>query len=221
MMPAGALFTVFLFLSSTLRAAPPLPPSPLPPETSNEGLSGREVYEKECAVCHGQEGQGTERGYALRFPAKTYAEAVVRRGRTGNRLFEIPMPAYSESQVTTTQLNEMIAYLNSFERPKTGKALYETFCGACHGIDGRGGFTGKNIIKEIEEFSEYIRKGKGLRDPLNRKNYMPPFRSNELSSLEIRLMRDHAIELRKQAGYPSGGHHGDDDDDEEEEDEDD
>lgn len=203
---------------------PPIPPPlpPLPPENpgegtgaSNEGLSGYEVYQKECAVCHGDQGQGTERGYAVRFPVGSYATAVTRAGRSGNPLFAIPMPAYDQKSISDQQLAEMWQYLGSFPRPTTGKELYETFCGNCHGNDGRGGFSGKNVIREIEEFSEYIRKGKNTRYPLNRRKYMPAYRPNELSREEIRLMQLHAEELRRQAGYPNGHDHDEDDDEHE------
>jgi cytochrome c5 len=119
------------------------------------------------------------------------------------------MPAYKVDSISDQQLTEIWEYLGEGERPRTGKGLYEAFCANCHGIDGRGGFTGKNVIKEIEEFSEYIRKGKNVSYPLNRKKYMPAYRTSDLSSTEIRLMTQHAVLLRKQAGYPD--HHGDDD----------
>ena len=117
---------------------PPKPPSGKPKpgrqgEGSNKGLTGVEVYKKECAVCHGEEGEGTERGYPLRFVKWRFAELVTRRGREYPPEFEIDMPAYDEEIVSNQQMNEMLNYLYSFPKPETGKELYFYYCQNCHG----------------------------------------------------------------------------------------
>ena len=183
----------------------PLPPTPAPPddgEDSNAGLSGKEVYLKECAVCHGNEGEGTERGYQLRFPVSAYAEAVTRKGRTGNRLYAIPMPAYQTDKISDQQLREMWEYLHSFQRPITGKGLFEAYCANCHGQDGRGGFTGEGILSETGEYRKYIRRGKNRLNPMNRRKYMPAYTAEEVSSNDILLLRQYARELRQSLPRP-------------------
>lgn len=45
--------------------------------------SSVEVFLAVCAACHGSTGEGTERGYELRHPARGYATFVVRTGRPG------------------------------------------------------------------------------------------------------------------------------------------
>ncbi len=200
--------------------APPAPPLPLPenPE-SNAGLTGKEVYLKECSVCHGREGEGTDRGFQLRFPVITFATAVTRAGRDGGGVFSIPMPAYSPEQISDTQLQEMWTFLSSFPRPKTGRDLYFTFCSNCHGMDGRGGVVGQGILGEIGEFREAIREGEHRREPLRRRKYMPSYSRAMISDSEIWLLEHYARELRASQGSRRGGdhdHHDDDDDDDDE-----
>ena len=201
---------------------PPSIPVPVPPEDvpqGNENLSGKEVYLKECAVCHGQEGEGNERGYPIRFPVESYAEAVTRQGRSGNSSFPIPMPGYSKEQISDVQLREMWSYLRSFPRPQTGKQLFETYCANCHGADGRGGFSGKDVVRETDDYREAIREGEHQRDYLNRKKYMPAYSPLEISLEEITLLRLYARELR-QIPHPTPHPIPSDGDEDEDEDED-
>ncbi len=205
---------VFLAINGAY-AAPPVPPEP--PEggselpSSNEGLSGKEVYLKECAVCHGKEGEGTDRGFSVRFPVAVYAEAVTRAGRDGAGVFSIPMPAYTAAQVSDQQLREMWQYLSSFSRPKTGAELFATFCQNCHGKDGRGGVVGKGVLGEIGEFREVIREGEHRSQPLRRRKYMPAYSRSLISDADIWLLENYARELRT-AGRGRGGSHDDDHD---------
>ena len=217
----------------TTPEPPPFPPTTEPPTDdhgSNAGLTGKEVYLKECAVCHGKEGEGTPRGYQVRFPVQAYADAVTRFGRSGNREFDIPMPAYPVEKISDQQLREMWIYLSSFPRPTTGKELFTAYCANCHGQDGRGGFSGEGILSETGEYRKYIRRGKNLRYPLNRRKYMPAYGEMELSAKDIFLLRQYARDLRQTAPKPSpspnpypqpsphGEHENDEDEDEDEDD---
>ena len=110
---------------------PPAPPSDKPKpgrqgEGSNKGLTGVEVYQKECAVCHGKEGEGTERGYPLKFVKSRFAELVTRQGRKIPPEFEIDMPAYDEEIVSRKQMTEMLDYLWDFPQPESGKNYTST-----------------------------------------------------------------------------------------------
>ncbi|NRA64223.1 MAG: c-type cytochrome [Pseudobacteriovorax sp.] len=185
---------------------PPNPPQPVPPDDdSNEGLTGIEVYMKECAVCHGDKGEGTPRGYRIQFPTRDFATYITRRGRTGNPYFTIPMPAYDRKLVSDKQLREMWDYLHDQERPQTGKQLYETFCANCHGLDGRGGLSRESVLGELDELWEAIREGEGYNNYWSRRGYMPRWNSREISNREIRLMTRYL--------YSIGGGYDDDDDD--------
>jgi mono/diheme cytochrome c family protein len=166
------------------------------------GLTGKEVYLKECAVCHGKEGEGTPRGYQVRFPVSSYATLVTRVGRSGNRLFDIPMPGYSAEKISDQQLKEIWEYLGSFPHPTQGKELFTAYCANCHGQDGRGGFSGESILGETGEYRKYIRRGKNLRYPLNRRKYMPAYTEAELSANDILLLRQYARELRQTVPRP-------------------
>ena len=189
-----------------------LPQPPQPPgddDDSNEGLSGIEVYLKECAVCHGDEGEGTERGYRIQFPVRKFAKAITRKGREGNPYFEIEMPAYDRKMVSDRQMDEMWDFLHSVARPSTGQGIYETFCANCHGVDGRGGLSRESVLGELDEVEEYVREGEGW-DYFNRRKYMPRWSRQELSDWEIRKMISYL--------YTLGGKGGDDDDDDDDDD---
>jgi cytochrome c553 len=158
----------------------------------------------------------------VRFPIQAYADAVTRFGRSGNREFDIPMPAYPVEKISDQQLREMWTYLSSFPRPTTGKELFNAYCANCHGQDGRGGFSGEGILGETGEYRKYIRRGKNLRYPLNRRKYMPAYGEMELSANDILLLRQYARELRQTAQrpspYPQPTPHDDEDDEDEDDD---
>ena len=144
---------------------PPLPPGKLPKpgrqgEGSNKGLTGVEVYKKECAICHGETGEGTDRGYPLRFVKSRFFQYVTREGRKLPPEFDIDMPAYDEEIVSHLQMTEMVEFLHSFEKPQTGKDLYFYYCENCHGPRGIGGVSREKIYGEdSEEMEEAVREG--------------------------------------------------------------
>ncbi|SMF07118.1 c-type cytochrome [Pseudobacteriovorax antillogorgiicola] len=200
---------------------PPTPPGPTPPpspgdpqpptppgggDDSNFGLSGKEVYLKECAVCHGEIGEGTERGYRIQFPVRGFATYITRHGRKNHPDFDIDMPAYSRELISDQQMREMWDYLHNLPRPRTGKKVYETFCANCHGLDGRGGMSGESVLGELDEVYEYVREGEGYNNYWSRTDYMPRWNWQELPNEEIRMMIYYLYSL-------GGGYDDDDDDD--------
>ena len=205
----------------------PVPPGsgpvpPLPPgegDGSNDGLSGKEVWMKECAVCHGDEGEGTARGTRLKFPVRGFATFITRNGREGHPAYAIPMPAYSRDIISNQQMSEMWDYLHSFPQPFTGKDVYQIYCANCHGEDGRGGMSGEPVLGELDEIEEYVREGEGGRMYWSRTKYMPAWSPWEISNRQIDLMINYLAGLG--GGYPSHNDHDDDDDDDDDEDEDD
>ena len=198
------------------------PPSPIPEPTEPSGLptppeqpddkakrSAREIYEIECALCHGKKGEGTERGYALRNPYRPYATEVTRMGRNGNPEFPIPMPAYPESVVSDDELAEIWSFLDSIgkqELEMDGRQLYVSFCLNCHGSDGKGGVTLQNVLSSesngpsLNTLKNWIRWGRRDGDYLNRYGYMPRWNRWELSDVSVEKIRKYLQSLKGEAG---------------------
>ncbi len=154
-------------------------------------LNGLEVYELRCASCHGDEGQGTERAFQLRYRADEYSKYVVRHGRTSS-LFESDMPAYDD--ISEEQLDEMFDWLGSFPNPDSGDALYARYCANCHGDDGQGGPTGKDIASDGDS-TEKIRGGENLNNPGDRREYMPRWNNEALTDQEVGIIEDYVASL--------------------------
>ena len=74
---------------------------------------GREIFEQDCAMCHGQDASGMRgmhpslRG-AIERLSRDGVEITIRRGRDTNP----PMPAF-ESELTDAEINDVIAYLDT------------------------------------------------------------------------------------------------------------
>lgn len=116
---------------------------------------GQELYAKNCASCHGEEGLG---GIGLALNSRELLETTVDEVffnliRTG-----IPgtlMPAWSQSfggPFTDEQISQIVAFIRAWEAtapviepveqapdPVRGAAIYEQTCFVCHGEDGLGG----------------------------------------------------------------------------------
>lgn len=154
------------------------------------GLTGPEVYQEGCAACHGEEAQGTDRAFPLRFRASGYFTYVLRTGRESS-LFESDMKAFGVEQISDAQVEEMIAWIDSFPNATTPQGLYLQFCGNCHGEDGRSGRAGKNLVEE--SISRVVRSGK--EDSVSHRNYMPGWSSADLSDDEVAQIADYLQSL--------------------------
>jgi ubiquinol-cytochrome c reductase cytochrome c subunit len=118
-----------------------------------EPVTGEELYLRDCAWCHGDEGEGTDRGPDVisgtngpamndfmlssgRMPIEHHRAKSIRR-----------TPAYSQEQI-----DAIVAYMRTFDAPgpeipevelegdlADGLALYQENCAACHSTTGIGG----------------------------------------------------------------------------------
>jgi len=159
-------------------------------------LSGTEYFARECAKCHGAEGEGTTRGYEIRNPVAGYATYVIRNGRPGIPYFLEAMPSYPTSALSNTQLNEIIAMLRAAPKPTDGGALYNRFCSNCHGKDALGGPVGRNVKRETGDFVEKAREGEGGSNYSRRSSYMPRWTSSELTNAELNAMAAYVRQLK-------------------------
>ncbi len=178
-------------LSAAMVVSPPQPPpandDPTPPLSS---LSGQEYYQRECAICHGLNGEGTERGSAITRTHKVYGSQVIREGRSGSKTYAIPMPAYSRDELTARQLAEIWQMLGEKPKPDTGAGLYRAYCENCHGSHGSGGDVEVAINHAVGALSLWVRYGGKSQDKdfLSRHDYMPSFNERELTDQDILLI---------------------------------
>jgi cytochrome c oxidase cbb3-type subunit 3 len=115
---------------------------------------GRELFQQNCAACHGEEGREPRRGVptlnhprVLAVAGADYYRDIITHGRKGSQ-----MPAWG-SILTTSQIRSLTEFVKSWT-PTTldrsqvlavsgdlgrGEALYRGNCGACHGSRGQGG----------------------------------------------------------------------------------
>lgn len=185
----------------------PIPPPEIPPKVPRDQGQGKNIgqlaYERECAVCHGPSGEGTERGYPIKRPYRPYATEVTRKGRESQE-FPIPMPAYPQSLLSDLELAEIWTFLDGStvgDDLALGADLYRWFCSNCHGKDGKGGFSRQDIRpaagSEVREgfFSDWIRWGSHHGDYMNRSAYMPRWNQWEISDNSIEKIKKYLQSL--------------------------
>ena len=158
---------------------------PSPPAT------GPELYASLCSGCHGLQGEGTELGYELRHPDRELSTYVIRNGREGLEFENASMANYAEGVISDEQLEQLYDWLDSFDQPVGGAALYADYCASCHGVDPvAGGVIDKDIAdKDFNDMSEKVREGVGkVSDPRN--DYMSSFSETQLSDADLQAIVD-------------------------------
>ncbi|MDQ1001557.1 mono/diheme cytochrome c family protein [Neobacillus niacini] len=123
-------------------------------ENAKAVAAGEKVYQKQCLICHGDNGKGEGKNAGVAINNQQYLNSVsdkdiynsVKFGREGTG-----MPSYGP-RLTEKELNNVVAYIRNwqskeieFEVPKTiagnpinGEKLYNLYCINCHGEAGAG-----------------------------------------------------------------------------------
>lgn len=170
---------------------------PEAPESPDRSIrNGTEFFYYYCRGCHGAEATGTQKGPQIQRPNQAYARWVIRNGRYNQS--GTHMPHFTEAELSATQLDEILVWLQEFEKPTTGAGLYTVFCKHCHGNDAKGGEVRKDITNDISTPSlvlDMIRSGSGGTDYLKRSDYMPARTEEELTDAEAQLIIGHIQEL--------------------------
>ncbi len=157
--------------------------------------TGVEVFAAQCAVCHGEEGEGTSAAYPIQNPVAGYATYVIRTGRPGIG-FPEQMPQFSLQQVSDQQLQELLAWLSDRSDPTTGEGLFNRYCANCHGSDAAGGVVDQDIRGEtFDNVLDAGRNGFGGQDYAVRDMYMPGRSAQELSDAELQLITSYLQSL--------------------------
>lgn len=199
---------------TVLPGGPADPPPPAPPSAAGAAKAGQaaargaEVYAAQCASCHGPSAEGSALAFAIRTPSQGLARWVVRNGRKGGG-FAAAMPAYSTDALPDSDLDAVLAWLQTFDKPSGGEALFRQYCSNCHGSDGSGGVVGENVAREAQhepkEVLRHVRKGHGGQNYAKRKGYMPAFSSQQLSDDDVAAMVAWLRTLPPKTGKGAGG----------------
>ncbi|MBI5366201.1 MAG: c-type cytochrome [Planctomycetes bacterium] len=115
---------------------------------------GKELFEANCATCHGPEGRTPQRGVptlnhprVLAVAADEFYLDIITHGRKGSA-----MVAWDKT-MTPTQIKSLVGYIRSWQAadtdrgrvaarlgdPKRGGQIFRGNCAACHGSSGHGG----------------------------------------------------------------------------------
>ncbi len=173
--------------------------------TQGEAAIGPELYQRNCASCHGNRGEGSFRGPSLIGVGAASADYWLRSGR-------MPLAApdaeakRSEPAFSDAQIRELVAYIASLgdgpEIPEVdlaavdlaaGGELYRLNCAACHNWDGKGGaLVNRGNAPPLHpvparQLAEAVRIGPGA---------MPEFTEQQLDEEELNDVVAYAEYLR-------------------------
>jgi ubiquinol-cytochrome c reductase cytochrome c subunit len=109
------------------------------------------LYQRSCASCHGNQGEGTFRGPSLIGVGAASADYWLRSGRMPLREPD-QQPRRGEPAFSDAQIRELVAYVAQLGEGPTipevnvagtdlarGGELYRANCASCHNWDGKGG----------------------------------------------------------------------------------
>lgn len=185
-------------------------------DTRRPDLSGRELFARDCAVCHGPEGEGTERGPAIDASGTALIDYVLTTGRMPisdpDDAIVRGKPAYTPDQVA-----DIVEHTDAFVSGPTvpapemltgdrahlrrGGEQYRANCAMCHQLAGRGGV----LLDDAEapplleatpqQVLEAIRTGP---------QSMPPYTEDDLSDDDARAIASY-VDLELQRPRDPGG----------------
>lgn len=129
------------------------------PGFGQSGAQGADLYSQSCAVCHGAEGNGSDRGTPIATLPNVIAMSdadlidVLHHGAPGG------MPSFP--QLTDQQAQALVRYIRQLQGitsdasapalptgdANAGKALYfgKAQCSTCHMVGGKGGFMAPDL----------------------------------------------------------------------------
>ena len=191
-------------------AQTPAPPTVGPSRSPLQG-PGRDVYLRDCAWCHGSEGQGGVNGPPLVGVGAASADFMLSTGRMPIARPE-QQPDRAEVPYSRDQIDQLVSFVASLGSgppvPSVdisrgdlaeGAALYEDQCAACHGSTGAGGALTNGLTapplrdSTPVEVAEAIRLGgAGLRS-----GNMPKFGPEVLSDQQVDSVARYVEYLRR------------------------
>jgi cytochrome c oxidase cbb3-type subunit 3 len=162
---------------------------------AHDTKAGKKIYKQRCAHCHGEKGEVSEYGKAIKpFPAKdlrtnllsdkelrlTVKYGLYGRSMTGFSTTAVdPKTRIMDKKLTDKELDDVIAYIRTL--PYTpdiwhGKALLKKVCSPCH-VDPEGkelthAVNLKKSVLSREEMAEIIRYGRHEKPMIARRDVL-------------------------------------------------
>ena len=175
------------------------------PRPAQAGGRGQTLYQQNCASCHGQQGQGTQRGPTLRGVGAASADFYLSTGRMPITE-EQRNPARAKPAFGRSDIDALVAYVASLGdgpavpavdpaagRLAEGERLYQENCAACHSATGTGGaLTSGQVAPSLQpatpvQVAEAIRVGPGA---------MPRFSPQALNDPQVDSVAAYVDRLR-------------------------
>lgn len=180
-------------------------------EPRGEAATPQQRFQRDCAICHGAQGQGSARGPSLTDVGTAAVDFMVRTGR-----MPPPNPAldrydltvdlpHADPQYTESEIEALVEYTGTFvdgpEVPEVridealqaeGGKLFRLNCASCHQFAGNGGVLIGDEAPTLHpntplEVAEAIRIGPGT---------MPAFPERVLSDEEVDAIASYVHELQ-------------------------
>src|SRR5215218_5619385 len=158
------------------------------------GGRGQALYQQSCASCHGQQGQGTQRGPSLVGVGAASADFYLSTGRMPIT-DEQRNPSRGRPAFGRADIDALVAYVASLGpgpavpavdpaagRLAEGERLYQETCAACHSATGTGGaLTSGQVAPSLAkatpvQVAEAVRVGPGA---------MPRFPSQAMNDPQV------------------------------------
>lgn len=153
------------------------------------------LYQQSCASCHGQRGEGSQRGPALGGVGPASVDFQLSTGRMPLADPRQQQPAHREPSFSPADITALVNYVSAFPpgdgppiprvRPadaRSGRDLYLTHCAACHSAQGVGAvLTNGQYAPSLSrstpiQIGEAVRVGPGL---------MPAFGPDTLDDRDV------------------------------------
>ena len=182
-------------------------------QPAGQAARGRELYQQSCASCHGQRGEGTQRGPSLVGVGAASAHYYLSTGRMPITEEE-RSPGRGEPTFGPSDIDALVGYVASLGggppipsvdpaagRLADGQRLYQENCAACHSATGVGGaLTSGQVAPSLQpstpvQVAEAIRIGPGV---------MPKFDPEALDDRQVDSIAGYVGYL--QHGDDPGGH---------------
>jgi len=157
-------------------------------------LDGKGLYDANCKMCHADQGLGSPLAPEIMHPVRDYATWVVRNGRAQTTYLK-PMDKWGTDKLSDAQLMLIFDYLDQPPQPTTGQGLFNDYCANCHGANGKGGPTMRDITNEVAKVLAEVRSGKNVGNYSMRHDSMPAFSTSRISDSELMLIRDYVDSL--------------------------
>ncbi len=181
-----------------------------PMGASAKELSGKELFEANCAMCHGKDGTVSDYGKKLKpFPARNLRAVAPFVDRDELRriiTYGVKGTAMTPKKYTLDplEIEEVIDYIKTFDyKPNlaNGKKRFEAVCSTCHGMDGRAktGVGAKNLV-----YSKLDLKGIIHTIRYGRPGTLMTSKRHQLSNADIADVAHYVYSLRYKASPERG-----------------